>query len=111
MSEYTPTTGEIRDRWGKMPHLRAEFDRWLAAHDGEKRAEWEAERDAAIRQRVPNDAEFITYIDSYAARLYAQRAVDGVRWLDGGGRIYQLEELPGVTDDVVFTVLDVRADR
>ena len=53
MSDYTPTTGEVRRRYayarsGKPGHKNqgavAEFDRWLAAHDAEKRAEWEAEQ-------------------------------------------------------------------
>lgn len=30
MSERTPTTAEIRDSWGKIPHLQAQFDRWFA---------------------------------------------------------------------------------
>ena len=51
MSDYAPTTGEVRRRYayarsGKPGHKNqgavAEFDRWLAAHDAEKRAEWEA---------------------------------------------------------------------
>ena len=53
MSDYTPTTEEVREDYalgrnevvgaeGYDPH-RAEFYRWLAAHDAEKRAEWEAE--------------------------------------------------------------------
>ena len=49
MSDYTPTTEAIRGRiiqrgigWGF--YGLDEFDRWLAAHDAEKRAEWEAEQ-------------------------------------------------------------------
>lgn len=38
--DYTPTTDEVRDRWGRMPHLRAQFGRWIAA----LRSEWEAEQ-------------------------------------------------------------------
>jgi len=45
---YTPTTEAIRGRiiqrgigWGF--YGLDEFDRWLATHDAEKRAEWEAE--------------------------------------------------------------------
>lgn len=40
MTEYTPTTEEVRDRWGRdaisedlRPEWLAEFDRWLADHD------------------------------------------------------------------------------
>ena len=49
MSDYTPTTEAIRGRiiqrgigWGF--YGLDEFDRWIAAHDAEKRAEWEAEQ-------------------------------------------------------------------
>lgn len=62
MSDYTPTTDDVRtlyahaDNWvgGRVemlgtPESRADFDRWLAAHDAEviaasesrERAEWE----------------------------------------------------------------------
>lgn len=62
MSDYTPTTEEMRGNYvsnlfegGGSDEARAEwdyerengeqiFDRWLAAHDAEKRAEWEAEQ-------------------------------------------------------------------
>ena len=58
--EFTPTTEQVRSAYAHDPeaeyrdpvgfpamqreNLRA-FDRWLAAHDAQKRAEWEAERD------------------------------------------------------------------
>ena len=46
--EYTPTTEEVRIKYrlssGRQPGDFAEFDRWLAAHDAVKRAEWEAEQ-------------------------------------------------------------------
>lgn len=39
MADYTPTTRKVRDdyitRWGYAPVARAEFDRWLAAHDAQ----------------------------------------------------------------------------
>lgn len=49
MTEYTPTTAEVREAWLTAEYeerdhttsdddLRAEFDRWLAAHDAEVRA-------------------------------------------------------------------------
>ena len=54
MSDYTPTTEEVREEYalglnegvgaGWYDEHRVEFDRWLAAHDAEKRAEWEAEQ-------------------------------------------------------------------
>lgn len=58
MSDYTPTTEHVQAVYGRrsdtggIPYQDterlAEFDRWLAAHTAEKRAEWEAE---------PTDAE------------------------------------------------------
>lgn len=44
--EYTPTTAAVKDRYSMQEPvqelLKAEFDRWLAAHDQEKQAEaWE----------------------------------------------------------------------
>ena len=54
MSEYTPKTDDVREDYaigrnevigaGWYSQHRAEFDSWLAAHDAEKRAEWEAEQ-------------------------------------------------------------------
>ena len=48
MSDYTPTTEEVRIKYrlssGRQPGDFAEFDRWLAAHDAEVRAEWGAEQ-------------------------------------------------------------------
>lgn len=58
MSEYTPTIEEVLDgyvtmRGREIPGDRvlasiqalSEAERWLAAHDAEKRAEWEAEQE------------------------------------------------------------------
>lgn len=50
--DYTPTTEVVRGRHNANATLDsrtwrmadAEFDRWLAAHDAEKRAEWEGEQ-------------------------------------------------------------------
>ena len=49
MSDYTPTTATVRERFADgfgLNYARAleDFDRWIAAHDAEKRAEWEAEQ-------------------------------------------------------------------
>lgn len=54
MSDYAPTTEDVREDYaigrnevigaGWYSLHRAEFDRWLAAHDAVKRAEWEAEQ-------------------------------------------------------------------
>ena len=58
--KYTPTTEEVRGDYAtfQLPWVGedfrdvyseglAEFDRWLAEHDAEKRAEWRAEQVAA----------------------------------------------------------------
>lgn len=45
MTEHTPTTEEVREHWRSAWHPRnpeasdASFDRWLAAHDAEVRAQ------------------------------------------------------------------------
>lgn len=58
MSDYTPSTEEARaacardamrsamhnDSLAAQRGAKEAFDRWLAAHDAEKRAEWEAEQ-------------------------------------------------------------------
>lgn len=51
MNDYTPTTEDVLEDYaigrneevgaGWYDQHRAEFSRWLAAHDAEKRAEWE----------------------------------------------------------------------
>ena len=51
MSNYTPTTDEVRDAYGYWsdsgPHAPPdEFNRWLAAHDAELRAQIAAEIEA-----------------------------------------------------------------
>ena len=47
--DHTPTTEEIRQRYENgfddYETGLEDFDRWLAAHDAEKRAEWEAEQE------------------------------------------------------------------
>lgn len=51
--DYTPTTEEVCEFWASrqtyehdwtIDTARSIFDRWLAAHDAAKRAEWEAEQ-------------------------------------------------------------------
>lgn len=74
MSEYAPTTGEVRRRYAyarsaghKNQSAVAEFDRWLAAHDAEKRSEWEAEQGAEEPEweyRVSGDGGFRTSASS-----------------------------------------------
>lgn len=53
MSDYTPTTQEVRHLYATaptggdpvlpMPEMQREFDRWLARHDQEVREEYAAE--------------------------------------------------------------------
>lgn len=31
MTDYTPTTEDVRNRWGVLPYFQASFDRWLAS--------------------------------------------------------------------------------
>lgn len=63
--------------------------------------------DTTPKPRVPEDAEFITYVDKKAERHYAER-IDADLWGSDLMNKRLLEELPGVTDETVFTVLDVR---
>jgi hypothetical protein len=51
MSDYTPPLEDVRNHYAygcgpehTWAESREDFDRWLAAHDAEKRAEWEAEQ-------------------------------------------------------------------
>ena len=62
MSDYTPTTDEVRDRyaWGRSDveygpdaEAEAEFDLWLAEHDATVRADHEK----AVRERIAQDIE------------------------------------------------------
>jgi hypothetical protein len=59
VSEYIPTTGQVRDVWEGVdnddPELRAEFDRW---HEAEKR-KWQAE---ALRAAADADEERADYL-------------------------------------------------
>ncbi|MGN7978222.1 hypothetical protein ACTJJ4_11675 [Microbacterium sp. 22195] len=63
MTDYTPTTEEVREQyWAASGDRRrgssawGEFDRWLAAHDAQKRAEWEAEQGERRPCRLPHTA-------------------------------------------------------
>ncbi|MGO2188220.1 MAG: hypothetical protein ACTH4Y_08240 [Microbacterium gubbeenense] len=63
--------------------------------------------DTTPKPRVPEDAKYIAWLDPYENRYFAYRADDG--WDDGVGSLYDsLEDLPGVTPDTVFTVLEER---
>ena len=64
--------------------------------------------DTTPKPRVPEDAQFITWMgDGY--RLFAWPSDLEGRWFDDTGSVnVALEDLPGVTPDTVFTVLDER---
>ena len=47
---YVPTTEEVRSMYGG-PRYEAEFDRWLAAHDAEVRAQALNEAVASLRAK------------------------------------------------------------
>ena len=73
MSEYTPTMSEIRDSWGKIPHLQAQFDRALAAHDAEVRASTVEAAAAIADQYATAPGRPRTSVESLAARDVAAR--------------------------------------
>lgn len=63
--------------------------------------------DTTPAPRVPEDARFIMYRGILSARYFAFR--EGVEWGDVFGEFHDtLEDLPGVTPDTVFTVLEER---
>ena len=117
MNNYTPTTEEVREDYelgrnevagaGGHDQYRAEFNRWLNAHDAEKRAEWEAERragDEATRRQIDGLAS-----DYYEAIIRAERAEQGeTEWevehgilLKIGGNWAETEWEPEQFDEVV----------
>lgn len=60
------------------------------------------------KPRVPADAKFITWLVNGSARWFAERRIGS--WSVDGATYDTLEDLPGVTPDTVFTVLDERQD-
>lgn len=77
MSDYTPTTEEIRERWmnfdgGPDVSDAAEFDRWLAAHDAE------VLRKAAVEFSCDNEAlsTFEVAVVHSNARHYLRERAD-----------------------------------
>lgn len=84
MSEYTPTTEEVRAQWGynypDYNNTPEEFDRWLAQHDAEV-AKAERERQAKLvwnEKQLATEAVFKdpsnAGLNGYIAGLY--RALD-----------------------------------
>lgn len=101
MTDYTPTTEEVVDLWvvyfthkhdaymtgipveTKREEKRAEILRWLAQHDAEKRAEWEAEQGAeepegfyVIPNRDAPDQDSLWDGTIHATREAAQASID-----------------------------------
>lgn len=62
--------------------------------------------DTTPKPRVPEDAKFITWLVNGSARWFAERSNGD--WIVDGATYDLLEDLPGVTPDTVFTVLDER---
>ena len=65
--------------------------------------------DTTPKPRVPEDAQFITYQGRTGLRFYARRALNGL-WIDHDDDLAgeDVQSLPCVTPDTVFTVLDER---
>ena len=71
MSDYTPTTEQVRDHWGAGGASEEGFDRWLAQHD--------AEVEAKVRAQIAADIQAAR--DLAAARLDASDPWDsGALW-------------------------------
>ena len=66
--------------------------------------------DTTPAPRVPDDAKYIVWFGSSAERHVAWYwGGESRKWLDMRSRCaFALEDLPGVTPDTVFTVLDER---
>lgn len=66
--------------------------------------------DTTPKPRVPKDAEWITWLDSTGKRRTAWYwGGESRKWMDMRTQIaFALEDLPDVTPDTVFTVLDER---
>lgn len=62
--------------------------------------------DTTPKPRVPFDAKYITWLINGRARWFAERRIGG--WAVEGAMYGPLEDLPGVTPDTVFTVLEER---
>lgn len=85
--DYTPTTEEVREQYtreeppriGTVAERRAEFDRWLAAHDAQVRAD-ERERIASAIEALRVDAAMPSPLSYRIARDAAARIAR-----DGGG--------------------------
>lgn len=68
--------------------------------------------DTTPKPRVPADAKFVTWIDSSDERHVARYwGGESRKWAEIGSLVaLPLEDLPGVTPDTVFTVLEERSN-
>ena len=65
--------------------------------------------DTTPKPSVPDDAKFITWYETgNLYPHYARRTPDGTWLHDEGIDLDRVDDLPGVTPDTVFTVLDER---
>lgn len=57
MSDYTPTTEEVRDRYNTFdnPKTEAEFDRWLAEVKAQAVADWQKQHWAEFNKSLALD--------------------------------------------------------
>lgn len=95
MSDYTPTTEEVRAAASRA--IGSDwFDRWMVAHDAQKRAEWEAEQgepegrrwfSAAYRARNGN---VVPIGDENTLREFPEAVVEEFRREDPDGPEYFL---------------------
>ena len=83
MSEYTPTTEAVRERYSMqepVQHLlRDEFDRWLTAHNAEIHREGYSDAICRIYPTADDDAEILDqFMDGYETPTRYQ-AKDGAQ--------------------------------
>ena len=100
-----------------LPYVVEQDGRVIARFEDFVRAEWAADFfetkviDTTPKPRVPADAKFITWkVGDCRVRVGSRTGHHALRpWVDvGNGTGHALEDLPGVTPDTVFTVLDER---
>jgi hypothetical protein len=82
MSDYTPTTDEVRSLYvtGTPPHRvtvpegNAEFDRWLAQHDAEQQQKGVRLAAEHLRNEMeePWSMRFASHLDAHAAGIVAE---------------------------------------
>lgn len=95
-----------------LPYVVVDDEGQVARFESFEHAEWFADMhettviDTTPKPRVPADAKYITWLVNGRARWFAERRIGG--WAVEGATYGPLEDLPGVTPDTVFTVLEER---